>query len=100
MFHVIVVDDENAALNRFERIASQDQRIVIDGKFLYPDDAVAFIKQHSVDIAFLDIEMPEICGLELAEKLMEIDPYIRVILLQLIINMPLTHFGLMLLAIF
>ncbi len=79
MFHAIVVDDENAALNRFERIASKDQRILIDGKFQYAEDAVAFIKEHPVDIAFLDIEMPEISGLELAEKLMEIDPYIRVI---------------------
>lgn len=79
MFHAIVVDDENTALSRFERIASQDQRIVIDGKFLYAEDAVAFIKEHPIDIAFLDIEMPEISGLELAEKLMEIDPYIRVI---------------------
>ncbi len=79
MFHAIVVDDENAALKRFERIASKDPRIVIDRKFLYAEDAVAFMKEHSVDAAFLDIEMPEMNGLELAERLMEIDPYIRVI---------------------
>lgn len=79
MFHAIVVDDESSALSRFERIASQDNRIMIDGKFIYPEDAIAFIKEHPVDIAFLDIEMPEMSGLELAERLMEIDPYIRVI---------------------
>ena len=79
MFHAIVVDDENTALNRFERIASKDQRIVIDGKFLYAEDAIAFIEEHPVDIAFLDIEMPEMSGLELAERLMERDPYIKII---------------------
>lgn len=79
MFHAIVVDDEIAALNRFERIASNDQRLTIDGKFLYVEDAVAFIKKNPVDIAFLDIEMPEMNGLELAERLMEVDSYIRVI---------------------
>lgn len=79
MLHAVVVDDEIAALNRFERIAAKDERIVIDGKFLYAQDAIAFIKEHPVDIAFLDIEMPEISGLELAEKLLEIDSYIRVI---------------------
>jgi len=79
MFHAIVVDDENSALSRFERIASKDQRLIIDGKFLYPEDAIAFVKEHPVDIAFLDIEMPEMSGLELAERLMEIDSYIRVI---------------------
>lgn len=79
MFHAIVVDDENAALKRFERIASKDPRMVIDGQFLYAEDAVAFVKERSVDMAFLDIEMPEMNGLELAERLLEIDPYIRVI---------------------
>ncbi|MEA4815467.1 MAG: response regulator [Lachnospiraceae bacterium] len=79
MFHAIVVDDENAALNRFERIALKDSRIIIDGKFLYEEDAIAFIKEHLVDIAFLDVEMPEMNGLELAERLMEIDPYIRIV---------------------
>jgi two-component SAPR family response regulator len=79
MFHAIVVDDESSALSRFERIAAKDPRIAIDGKFLYAEDAVAFIKEHPVDIAFLDIEMPEMGGLELAEKLMEIDSYIRVV---------------------
>ena len=79
MFHAIVVDDENAALSRFERIASMDRRLVIDGKFQYAEDAVAFAMEHPVDVAFLDIEMPEMSGLELAERLMEIDSYIRVI---------------------
>lgn len=79
MFHVIVVDDESAALRRFERIASADVRLSVEGKFLYAEDALAFAKEHPVDLAFLDIEMPEMSGLDLAERLMEMDPYIRII---------------------
>jgi Response regulator containing CheY-like receiver and SARP domains len=79
MFYAIAVDDESSALGRFERIASADSRISIEGKFLYAEDALAFVKEHSVDLAFLDIEMPEMSGLELAERLLEIDPYIKVI---------------------
>jgi two-component SAPR family response regulator len=79
MFHAIVVDDESAALNRFERIAAGDGRISLEGKFQYAEDAIEFVRQQKVDIAFLDIEMPEMSGLELAEQLMEIDPYISVI---------------------
>jgi two-component SAPR family response regulator len=78
MFYAIAVDDESAALNRFERIASADGRVVLEGKFLYAEDALAFIKEHPVDLAFLDIEMPEMNGLELAERLLEIAPYIKV----------------------
>ena len=79
MLHTIVVDDESSALSRFERIAASDARLSVDGSFLYPEDALDFSKNHSVDLAVLDIEMPEMSGLELAERLMEIDPYIRVI---------------------
>ncbi len=79
MFHVIVVDDEWAALKRFERIASEDARLVLEGTFLYAEEALSFVKERPIDIAFLDIEMPEMNGLELAERLMEVDPYIRII---------------------
>ncbi len=45
----------------------------MEGKFLYAGDARLCRKQQA-DVAFLDIEMPEMSGLELAERLMEIDP--------------------------
>ena len=79
MFNAIIVDDEIAALKRFERVASSSPMISIEGVFLYAKDAMAFVREHPVDVAFLDIEMPEMSGLELAERLTEIDPYIKVI---------------------
>ena len=79
MFRVIVVDDEIAALKRFHRVASNSPMISIEGEFLYAEDAMAFVREHTVDVAFLDIEMPEMGGLELAERLMEINPYMKVI---------------------
>jgi two-component SAPR family response regulator len=79
MFNTIVVDDEQAALNRFERIISGDDRVALTGKFLYASDALAFSAGNPVDLAFLDIDMPEMSGLELAERLMELNPYLRVV---------------------
>jgi len=79
MFHAIVVDDESAALKRFERIAAEHSGICVDGAFLYAQDALSFVRENPVDVAFLDIEMPEMSGLELAERLMDIDPCIRVV---------------------
>jgi two-component SAPR family response regulator len=79
MFHVIAVDDEDTALKWFHRIATENKNIMIEREFLYPKDAIVFVKKHPVDVAFLDIEMPEMDGLELAERLMEIDPFIKVI---------------------
>ena len=79
MFKVIAVDDEQNALNRFERLISQDTRLELLKTFTKPADAMAFMKNNQVDIAFLDIEMPEMTGLELAEVLMDINPYLEIV---------------------
>ena len=79
MFNCIAVDDEQNALNRFERMIAQDERLSLEGTFTSPSDAVEFVKSHSVDIAFLDIEMPEMTGLELAEVLRDYNPYIEIV---------------------
>lgn len=79
MLRVIAVDDEVSALKWFHRIASEISNISVIGEFQYAEDAIKFVRVHEVDAAFLDIEMPEIAGLELAEQLTEINPYIHII---------------------
>ncbi|MCQ2519159.1 MAG: response regulator [Lachnospiraceae bacterium] len=79
MFQVIAVDDEQNALNRFERLIAQDNRLSLLSTFTNPLDALDYIKTNHADIAFLDIEMPEMTGLELAEALMDVNPYIEIV---------------------
>ena len=79
MYKVIAVDDEQNALNRFERLIAQDNRLELLRTFTKPADAIDFIKSNQVDIAFLDIEMPEMTGLELAECLMDVNPYLEIV---------------------
>lgn len=79
MFRVIGVDDEKKALNRFERIMKEDVRVSVTGTFTRVADAIEFVRCNPVDIAFLDIEMPGLSGLELAERLAEENPYIEVV---------------------
>lgn len=79
MFKVIAVDDEQNALNRFERLITTDNRLELLKTFTKPADAIEFAKTNHIDIAFLDIEMPEMTGLELAECLMDANPYLEVV---------------------
>ncbi len=79
MLKIIAVDDESTALKWFHRVASKNPDVSIEGEFLYAEDAVDYIKKRPADVAFLDIEMPEMSGLELAERLMEIDPFIKIV---------------------
>ena len=69
MFQVIAVDDEQNALNRFERLISQDSRLKLLSTFTKPTEAAEFVKNNQVDIAFLDIEMPEIDGILIKKNL-------------------------------
>lgn len=79
MFRVIGVDDEKKALDRFERIMKEDARVSVIGTFTRAADAIEFVRRNPVEIAFLDIEMPGLSGLGLAERLAEVNPYIEVV---------------------
>ncbi len=92
MFRVIAVDDEKKALDRFERIVNEDARISVVGKFTRANDALDFVKNNPVDIAFLDIEMPGMNGLDLAERLNEAAPKIVVIFITAYDNFALKAF--------
>src|SRR5690625_347092 len=75
----IVIDDETLALDYLERQIKKSSSVTVVGKFNIFD-----LRKHSsllkeADIAFLDIEMPEVNGLELAEKLLEMNPTLSIV---------------------
>lgn len=80
MLRVIVVDDEKRALDRFERVVEEEKRVTLVGKFMNAWEAIDFVRSASVDVAFLDIEMPFINGLELAQLLIKERPALEVIM--------------------
>ena len=80
---MIAVDDENAALSVLmdaiaEATTEQYSDVHIEG-FRSTGEALLFAKEHAVDVAFLDIEMREMTGLELAKKLKGISPKINIV---------------------
>ena len=76
---IIVVDDEMNALHAFLNEIIQEQGV--EYKF-YRDDVVAvckYISENAVDAAFLDINMPNVNGVELAERLIALSPDLKVV---------------------
>ena len=67
--NVIYVDDESIQLENFRLTVAGLAEF--DNLHLFSDseEALQWIEHHPVDIAFFDIEMPKISGLELAKRL-------------------------------
>jgi len=68
MLKAIIVDDEILAINLLEATLNDNGAVTIVGKFLNPLEAIANIPSLKPDILFLDIEMAEMNGIELARK--------------------------------
>ncbi|WP_135549956.1 response regulator [Paenibacillus cymbidii] len=64
----IIVDDELMAIKLLQRLLDLDGRIEVAGTFVNPLDAIAAVAELQPEVAFLDIQMPLMNGLELAER--------------------------------
>lgn len=70
---IMVVDDENLALSRMQRLLGELGFLQVS---LYddPTEAIKEFSSYNFDVVFLDISMPKINGLELANILLQINP--------------------------
>ncbi|MGN0571131.1 MAG: response regulator transcription factor [Candidatus Fimenecus sp.] len=76
---VVSVDDERLALEDLRDICLSLPQVTGFDAFSNPADALEHAAKHRIDLAFLDIEMPVMSGLELAERLLRIDKNIKII---------------------
>lgn len=69
MIRVLVVDDEPAARRGLTRHLSSTTDMTVVGECSNGREAVAAIAELAPDLVFLDIEMPELGGLEVVESI-------------------------------
>src|SRR5471030_2974986 len=62
----IIVDDESNAVNLLEILIGQNTKWQLLGKCYDALEAIAFLKDNQPDFIFLDINMPQLSGMELA----------------------------------
>ena len=76
---IIAVDDEKIALQGLLMSIEKAAPYAKITGFRYASDAIEYMKNEMCDIAFLDIEMKGINGVELARELKAINPNINII---------------------
>ena len=80
MLRAIIVDDEKLAIDHLERLLVNTGKVEVTHTYLDPTDAVKDIPALEPHIVFLDIDMPEMTGIDLAERIIESSPEIRIVL--------------------
>ena len=70
---IMVVDDEKLAISRLTRLLN-DEGFEDIKSFSSPSDALIEITKTKYDVIFLDISMPQMSGLELANAILTIEP--------------------------
>lgn len=68
----ITIDDEHPNHILLKRVIDQNGQVEVVKQFTHPKTALEKISEIKPDVAFVDIEMPDMNGLELAEKILAI----------------------------
>ena len=69
LLRAFLVDDEPLSLKRLARLLEASGRVAIVGRATDPAKALAQLTADAVDVVFLDIHMPGLSGLQVAERL-------------------------------
>ncbi len=76
MIHCIALDDEPLALQVIVQYCSKISYLQLDKVFTNPDEAKDYLKHNKVDLLFLDIQMPDINGVQFYKSLTTKPPVI------------------------
>ncbi|SFM28931.1 Two-component response regulator, SAPR family, consists of REC, wHTH and BTAD domains [Paenibacillus sp. 1_12] len=79
MYTAIIVEDETPILNLMKYVIGQNRHFTIIGTFTSSLEALSCLTELQPDVAFLDVEMPRMNGLELAEKICEVSEHTKII---------------------
>jgi len=69
ILNAIVVDDDNSSRQQLVSMLEKLDEINILSEFNNPLDATTYLKKNTCDVVFLDIEMPQMTGIELVKSL-------------------------------
>lgn len=79
MIRVVLVDDEQYALDMLEILLREIGNVVVVGKYKNPLHAIEEIGNLRADAVFLDIEMPGMKGNDAARAIQAINPYMQIV---------------------
>ncbi|WJG27067.1 response regulator transcription factor [Vibrio furnissii] len=83
MIKIALIDDHTIVRSGFAQLLNLEQDIAVAGEFDSASDAFRRLTQMPVDVAVIDISMPDENGLSLLERLRQHDPAFKAIILSI-----------------
>jgi two-component system, LytTR family, response regulator LytT len=74
MFKAFIVDDEPLARDELAFLLRRSKQVEIAGEGDSIESSLSQIQELQIDVIFLDIQLADESGLDLAEKIMDLDP--------------------------
>lgn len=75
----VLIDDERPALMELEFLLKQYGEVKVAGSFTNPIEAIAAIDTIKPDVVFLDINMPQLLGVDAASEILDLDPTVDIV---------------------
>ncbi|NDI34412.1 response regulator [Chengkuizengella sediminis] len=79
MLKVMIVEDEQPTLDLMKILIDENSELFVVGSFTNPIEALEKFPAIQPDVVFLDVEMPEMTGIQLAEKLIQVNEDIQIV---------------------
>lgn len=74
MIKAVLVDDERPALRELDFLLKKHPEILVAGMYLNPLEAIEEIGRLKPQVVFLDINMPQLMGVDAASRILDVSP--------------------------
>ena len=79
MISVLIVDDHPVVVAGLQSLLGQLENIEVAGAASNAFEAISFLKAHAVDVILLDINLPDVSGIDLCRKIRKDFPEIKIL---------------------
>ncbi len=73
------MDDERPSLDKLAKLLKNSGMAEVAGEFTRPLEALEYLKENRADAVFLDIEMPDMDGIELSSRIIDLQEGIAIV---------------------
>jgi len=69
---ILIVDDHPMVIEGLKTLLSDDERVVVKTHFTNGQDTLDFLQKDTTDVILLDVNLPDINGVEMVDKILNI----------------------------